>query len=146
MNSNFNESSVFLKTELKFWSQISHATEYQFIYALKAVLSKFDKTFLLSGLVSSKRRVNISRRFFETMVLLICIALTALTLLLVFYYFHQKFSYFKIRKIEGPSPGIFGNTKLAFFKQKHLTFEVGKIYEYAKKQTPDNEKAFKKTI
>lgn len=68
------------------------------------------------------------------MALLICLVLFVLLVVLTFVYFCQKFSYFKVRKIDGPRPGIFGNTKEAFFKRKHLTYEVGKIYECVIKQ------------
>jgi hypothetical protein len=106
------------------------------LFALSILLSKIDKKFVHSmilselSLVSRKCRVINFRRVFLTMGLIICLTLVALTLLLVFLYFRLKFSYFKDRGIDGPKPGIFGNTKEAFLKRKHLTFETGRIYKY----------------
>lgn len=64
------------------------------------------------------------------MTVLVCFALIALSILLALIFFQKKFRYFKNRGIDGPMPSFFGNTKEAFFKRKHLTYEVGDIYKY----------------
>lgn len=71
-----------------------------------------------------------SQSYLVTMALALCIALIIFVIVLLAIYFRNKFQYFKLRKIDGPSPGLFGNTKETFFKRKHLTDEVGQIYKY----------------
>lgn len=66
------------------------------------------------------------------MAIFICFGLIALVIALSTIFYRKKFQYFDERNIVGPKPGLFGNTKDAFFKRKHLTDEVGKIYEYVK--------------
>ncbi|CRL07673.1 CLUMA_CG020631, isoform C, partial [Clunio marinus] len=67
--------------------------------------------------------------FSITMTLLTCFFLITISIILCLVYFRRKFQYFTKRNIIGPKPTLFGNTKEAFFKRKHLTYEVGKIYE-----------------
>lgn len=63
------------------------------------------------------------------MAIFMCVVLIAIVIILLSVFHFKKFRYFKDRGISGPRPSIFGNTKEAFFKRKHLTHELGLIYK-----------------
>lgn len=88
----------------------------------------FTISFFNTSIISAALSVVSGSYSKRDMSLFIGLLLIILSVLLSLCYFNQRFRYFKNLSIDGPTPGWFGNTPNAFFKKRHLTYEIDAMY------------------